>query len=155
MTDEIEVIHTRPEHVDEVASMFDAYRCWYGKESDPDGARHFISQRLALNESEIFLARQGDMPVGFTQLYPMFSSVSMDHIWILNDLFVAESARRQGIGTILLETAAEFARALGAVRLQLETKPDNKAAQAAYEALGWKQDADFLNYSLELSDPTH
>jgi len=152
MTDEIEIVHALPTHTDEIAPMFDAYRCWYGQDSDPDGARHFISQRLALNEAEIFLARLGDRPVGFTQLYPMFSSISMGRIWILNDLFIDESARRQGIGTILLETAAEFARALGAVRLLLETKPDNKAAQAAYEALGWKQDTDFLNYSLELSE---
>jgi len=152
MTEEIEVVHARPDHVDEIAPMFDAYRCWYGKPTDLDGARHFISQRLTLNEAEIFFARQGSNPIGFVQLYPMFSSVSMGRIWILNDLFIDESARRQGVGTILLETAAEFARALGAIRLQLETKPDNSAAQAAYEALGWKQDTEFLNYSLDLGD---
>lgn len=152
MTDKIQVVHARPDHVDEIAPMFDAYRCWYGKESDLDGARYFISQRLALNEAEIFFVRQGSTAVGFTQLYPMFSSVSMGRVWILNDLFIDESARRQGVGTILLETAAEFARALGAIRLQLETKPDNAAAQSAYEALGWKQVTEYLNYSLELTE---
>lgn len=151
MAEEIEIVHALPTHVDEIAPMFDAYRCWYGKESDLKGARHFISQRLSQNEAEIFIARRAGSPVGFTQLYPMFTSISMGHLWILNDLFITESARRQGVATILLETAAEFARALGAVRLLLETRLDNTAAQAAYEALGWKQDTDFMNYSLELT----
>jgi len=154
MTDEIEIVHALPAHADEVAPLFDAYRCWYGKDSDPAGARHFISQRLMLNEAEIFFARQGDQAVAFTQLYPIFTSVGMRRVWILNDLFVDESARRSGVGTMLVETVTEFAKQLGAVRLQLETWPTNTAAIAAYEALGWKRDAEFLNYSLDLTDTT-
>jgi len=152
MTDEIEIVHALPAHAGEVARLFDAYRCWYGKESDPEGARHFISQRLRLNEAEIFFARRKEKAVAFAQLYPMFTSVGMGRVWILNDLFVDESARRSGVGTMLLETVTEFAKQLGAVRLQLETWPSNTAAIAAYEALGWKRDAEFLNYSLDLTD---
>lgn len=152
MTDEIEIVHAQPKHASDVAPLFDAYRCWYGKESDPDGAFSFIRQRLAARESEIFFAQVQGQAIAFTQLYPVFSSVSMGRVWILNDLYVGESARRQGVGTILLETAAEFARALGAIRLQLETKHDNTAAQAAYEALGWQRDNDFIHYSLQVSD---
>ena len=152
MTDEIEIVHALPNHVDEVAPLFDAYRVWYGEESDPAGAHHFLSQRLTANESEIFFARRGDQPVAFTQLYPVFSSVSMGRVWILNDLYVGESARRQGVGTILLEAAAEFARTLGAIRLELETEQTNTAAQAAYEALGWQKNSKFLHYSLEVNE---
>ncbi|MEO2031102.1 MAG: GNAT family N-acetyltransferase [Planctomycetaceae bacterium] len=152
MTDEIEIVHALPDHTDDLAPLFDAYRCWYGKSSDLAGAQGFIRQRLTSNESEIFFARRQHQPVAFTQLYPTFSSVSMGRVWILNDLYVVESVRREGVGTVLLETAAEFARALGAVRLQLETKQDNVAALAAYEALGWTQDSDFLHYSLDVSE---
>ena len=152
MTDKIEIVHALPKHVDEVAPLFDAYRVWCGEDSDPDGAHHFINQRLSANESEIFFARQCDQPVAFTQLYPVFSSVSMGRVWILNDLYVGESVRRQGVGTILLEAAAEFARALGAIRLELETEHTNTDAQAAYEALGWQKNAKFLRYSLKLSE---
>lgn len=152
MTDEIEIVHAQPDHAGDVAPLFDAYRCWYGQTSDPDGAFSFIRERLRAGESEIFFARQDGRSVAFTQLYPVFSSVSMGRVWILNDLYVDSSARRQGLGTILLETAAEFAKALGAVRLQLETKHDNTAAQAAYEALGWEQNTEFLHYSLSVDD---
>ncbi len=150
MTDQFQIVHAQPTHVDDVAPLFDAYRCWYGEKSDPDGARYFISQRLTAHESEIFYACCGDQAVAFAQVYPVFSSVSMERVWILNDLYVDESVRRQGVGTLLLETASEFAQALGAIRLELETKHDNKIAQAAYEALGWKQNADFVRYSLDV-----
>ena len=152
MTTDIEIVHAQPAHADAIAPMFDSYRCWYGMQSDPEGARYFISQRLIQNESEIFFARHQEEILGFTQLYPLFSSVSMDRIWLLNDLFIAETARRTGVGTLLLQTAAEFARSLGALRLQLETKHDNLAAQAAYEALGWQRDSEFFNYTLDLTD---
>lgn len=152
MTDEIDIVHAVPDDVAQVAPLFDAYRCWYGKDSDPDGAHYFVSQRLAHNESEIFFARYKNRPVAFTQLYPVFSSVSMGPVWILNDLYVESSVRRLGLGTMLLETAAEFARNLGAIRLQLETGHDNTVAQAAYEALGWQRNTEYLNYSLQLSD---
>ena len=152
MTTDIEIVHAQPAHADAIAPVFDTYRCWYGMQSDPEGARYFISQRLIQNESEIFFARHQEEILGFTQLYPLFSSVSMDRIWLLNDLFIAETARRTGVGSLLLQTAAEFARSLGALRLQLETKHDNLAAQAAYEALGWQRDSEFFNYTLDLTD---
>ena len=34
------------------------------------------------------MAFDGDNPIGFVQLYPSFSSVSMMRSWVLNDLFV-------------------------------------------------------------------
>ena len=152
MTDEIEIVHALPGHTNEVAPLFDAYRCWYGRKSDPAGARSFIRKRLTSNESEMFFARRSGRAVAFAQLYPVFSSVSMGRVWGLNDLYVTEPVRHEGVGTILLETAAEFARALGAVRIQLKTKHDNTVAQAACEALGWKQDSKFRHYSLNVSE---
>ena len=57
-------------------------------------------------------------------------------VWVLNDLFVAPGARRQGVAQALLDAAATFARDDGAIRLELETTPDNRNAQALYEAHG-------------------
>ena len=54
----------------------------------------FIEQRVVNHESIIFLATNDGLALGFTQLYPSFSSVSMRRLWILNDLFVAPSARK-------------------------------------------------------------
>ena len=89
---------------------------------------------------------------GFVHLYPLFSSVAMEPIWLLNDLWVHESFRQQGIGSVLLETATEFARELGALRLELEADVVNTSAQAIYEAKGWKKNTKYFHYSLTIRD---
>lgn len=151
MSDEVEILPVEMTDLEDATLLFNAYRVWYGAASDPDGARNFLSQRIRNNESVIFLARHQGQPVGFTQLYPMFSSVSLGSTWVLNDLFVVESARRRGIGKLLLETAAEFGRQMGAIRLELQTGIQNDAAQNAYEAHDWVRDTEYYHYTLPLT----
>jgi ribosomal protein S18 acetylase RimI-like enzyme len=135
-----------------IVPLFDAYRQFYGKPVDPDLARRFLLERFQHGESIIFLAvkKDGTAAVGFTQLYPSFSSVSAARIFVLNDLFVSAEGRRQGVGAMLLDAAARFGRAAGAVRLTLSTEATNAAAQALYEREGWKRQTDFYSYDLTL-----
>ena len=86
--------------------------------------------------------------VGFVQLYPVFSSLSMRPQWILSDLYVAPEARKQGAGAALMNRARELARATGADGLMLETAVDNLTAQKLYEELGYKRDEEFFRYFL-------
>lgn len=138
--------------LDQVASLFDAYRQFYGQAGDVEAAYAFLRQRIELGESILFWAREPDgTALGFTQLYPSFSSVSLAHIFILNDLFVVPGARRRGVGEHLLAAAAKFARSEGAVRLALSTAVDNAAAQALYERTGWRRDEQFYHYNLPLT----
>ena len=139
--------------LDLLAPLFDAYRQFYRKPSDLGLARRFLLERFQHNQSVIFLAiRQDGSAVGFTQLFPSFSSVSAARILILNDLFVRPEARRMRAGSLLLSAAARFGRAVGAVRLTLSTEVTNVAAQALYEAEGWTRQTDFYVYNLTL-DP--
>lgn len=136
--------------VDAIAPLFDLYRVFYGKPSDPALARGFIQARLARGESVILLAFAGGAAVGFTQLYPAFSSVSAARTWILNDLLVVPAARRRGVAGALLSAAAAFARDDGALRLELETDHDNHDAQALYRAMGWEPYDGTLRFRLAL-----
>jgi GNAT superfamily N-acetyltransferase len=129
-----------------LVSLFDAYRQFYAQPSDPQAARLFLRERFNHGESVIFLAQDAELTVGFTQLYPSFSSVSLARTFILNDLFVAPSHRRRRVGAMLLRAATEHARSLGAVRVTLNTDIKNAVAQAAYEAEGWKRDQEFFVY---------
>lgn len=123
-----------------LTELFDGYRQFYEQASDLGGARDFLRARLAKQESVIFLAtNDAGKGLGFTQLYPTFSSVSMTHRWILNDLFVAESARKMGVASQLMQTAEDFAKNSGAGGLELETASDNHQAQALYEGRGWQR----------------
>jgi GNAT superfamily N-acetyltransferase len=130
--------------------LFDAYRQFYRQPSDPERARRFLLDRLEHNQSVIFLAFDGAAAIGFTQLYPSFSSTAMARIFILNDLFVAPEGRRSGAGSALLQAAADYGRRVGAVRLALSTEITNKTAQSAYERMGWKRDTVFYVYQLAL-----
>ncbi|MDN5289556.1 MAG: family N-acetyltransferase [Mucilaginibacter sp.] len=120
-----------------VTRLFDQYRVFYKQASDIVLAETYIKNRLENNESVIFVALAGDKPVGFTQLYPLLSSVKATKNWLLNDLFVDSDHRKRGIGEVLLKTAANFAKSHGATFVQLETASDNYTAQRLYEAVGF------------------
>lgn len=139
--------------LDAVVPLFDAYRQFYRQPADPERARWFLAQRFAHHESVILLAldESGDA-VGFTQLYPLFSSISATRKYLLNDLYVVPAARRTGAARQLVVAAAEFARANGAASLSLSTAVDNLAAQALYESLGWTRDEGFYEYNLALPE---
>ena len=117
--------------LDALVKLFDAYRMFYGQVSDPAGARTFLGQRFEHAQSVVLIAEERDNALGFTQLYPSFSSLSMARTFLLNDLFVAPHQRRKGVGKVLLQAAADFARHVGAVRLTLSTAVTNAPAQAA------------------------
>jgi ribosomal protein S18 acetylase RimI-like enzyme len=147
----VEVRRATVADLDLVAPLFDAYRQFYRQPSDPERARRFLVDRLERDESVILLVLDAASAIGFTQLYPSFSSGAMARILILNDLFVAPEARRQGAASALLKAAAEYGQAIGAVRLVLSTEVTNRAAQSLYEAMGWKRDTAFCVYQLVLS----
>lgn len=130
-----------PADLDALVPLFDAYRQFYDQPSDPDRSRDWLRSRLRFGESVVFVAMRGTTMVGFTQLYPMYSSVRTARTWILNDLFVDAGARRSGAGHALLEAATQFARDDGAMGISLETGQDNEAARALYRAAGWNEDA--------------
>ncbi|HXW67289.1 MAG TPA: GNAT family N-acetyltransferase [Thermoplasmata archaeon] len=132
-----------------IVPLFGAYRQFYERPSDPDRESRFLAGRLERGEAIVFLAEAGGEAIGFTLLYPSFSSISLRRIYVLNDLFVRPEQRRRGVGAALLGAAREFARADGADYLTLETARDNPA-QRLYESLGWRQDREFLHYELRL-----
>ena len=134
-------------HIEKVASLFDAYRQFYKQKSDPAGCRAFIRERMIKGESIIYLAMENGRVVGFCQMYPSFSSVSMKPIWILYDLFIVPDSRRRGAGEALLRRAQAHAAETGAEGLILETAVDNRPGQRLYEKLGWKRDTLFHRYA--------
>jgi len=137
--------------LDRLAPLFDAYRQFYLQPSEIALARQFLGERLAREESVVLVAEDRDGgAIGFAQLYPTFSSILAAPMYLVSDLFVVPAARGRGVGTLLLNAAADTARAAGAVRLELATAITNTHAQTLYEALGWKRDEEFCVYGLSL-----
>ena len=132
--------------LDSLTELFNSYRLFYQQESDIPGAKSFIKERLLNEDSVVFIAYEEGKAVGFVQLYPTFSSVSMKRSWILNDLYVNASARKKGFGEKLLQKAIEFAEETGAKGLSLETGHDNVTAQSLYEKIGFKKESNYFYY---------
>ncbi len=135
--------------IEKLSALFDEYRIFYQQPSDIPGAKKFIEERLLKKESVILVAEWENNLYGFTQLYPIFSSVSMKRSWLLNDLYVAENARGKGVATALLTAAAENGVSTQCKWLLLQTGQENFTAQALYEKNGWKRVSD-LFYQLDL-----
>ncbi|MDT8320266.1 MAG: GNAT family N-acetyltransferase [Xanthomonadales bacterium] len=147
----MEVIRANLDHLEPLSDLYDQYRQFYAKAPDREACRRFIGQRLKNGESVVFTARNNDGELlGFTQLYLSFCSVEMAELVYLYDLYVAPSARRQGVARALMEAARQFAEDRGAGALKLETAIDNRPAQALYEDLGWQRDEEFYTYHLGL-----
>lgn len=142
----IEVKEISLNELDDVAVLFNAYRVFYEKPSDVKSAKAFLKERIQQSESVIYGAYEGNKMVGFTQLYPLFSSTRMKRLWLLNDLFVQPSARGKRISIRLIDAAKELCRKTNACSLCLETGQDNVIGNQLYPRAGFELDEDYNHY---------
>lgn len=138
--------------LDALVPLFAGYLQFYQVPRSATEIHAFLLERLQRGDAQLFIARdEQGMAQGFTQLYPLQSSLSLAPAWLLSDLFVLPSARRQGVGEALMNAARAYAEASGACGLQLETAKTNLAGQALYERLGYVRDELYLTYWLSLA----
>lgn len=133
-------------HLEPLVKLFDLYRQFYRQESDLEGARKYLKERMENNESTTFIVKDGDDYVAFAQLFPMYSSVAMKRAYILNDLYVAKEARRKGIAEKLMNHCMDFCKAQNCRYMSLRTEVINEKAQQLYEKVGMAKDDVFYYY---------
>ncbi|TVX93826.1 GNAT family N-acetyltransferase [Paenibacillus agilis] len=152
MSAQFEAYQATIQDLEAIAEIFDQYRIFYGQQSDVAQAREFLFDRFEHRESIIFIVKDKSTGTiaGFTQLYPVFSSISMERSLILNDLYVRESHRRQGIAQLLLDEAKKYAQLIKAKGLELSTAIDNEQAQRLYERNGYGRDEHYYHYYLSV-----
>lgn len=150
----MQVIRALGRHLDLIVPLFDAYRVFYGQETNVEGARKYLRKLFTHNASVLFLACDYDpglQAYGFVQLFPAYSSIAMRRTYILEDIFTDPAMRRRGVAKLLVARAVEFARESGAGALFLETAYGNAPAQALYESLGWTREDQFYKYNFPLA----
>ncbi|MBA2408137.1 MAG: GNAT family N-acetyltransferase [Chitinophagales bacterium] len=137
-------------HLDELALLFNDYRIFYRKATDLEGARSFLNERMKNNDSVLFIAiDEQNRALGFTQLYPLFSSTRMRRMWLLNDLFVTPSYRGKGISKLLIERCKALAMKTNAAGLRLETEISNHIGNRLYPSAGFTLDTKLNFYFWE------
>jgi ribosomal protein S18 acetylase RimI-like enzyme len=129
----------------ELTGLFDAYRVFYGAASELEKVEAFLHSLITHGKTHFFLARESEISpaIGFVHLMPSVNTVAMRPIWLLEDLYVAPSARREGAATALMVHAEKFARETGAERLTLATAHDNKKAQSLYKRMNYTKEDHF------------
>lgn len=122
----------------QLIGLFDQYRVFYHKESDIPAAESFLKDRIENSDSEIFVAENDGVLVGFVQLYPLFSSTRMKRYWLLNDLYVNENYRGKGFSKELIEEAKEVCKSSDACGILLETGKSNDIGNKLYPSCGFE-----------------
>lgn len=98
---------------------------------------------------KLFFAVVGDEPCGMLSLAIVPTTEGAGCFGYLDDVFVLEQYRGQGIGAKLMREALNHARKSGCVRVELGTRRDNVRARHLYERLGFEE-ADGVRYWLML-----
>ena len=139
------------DNIEILTDLFEGYRNFYKKDADREGAKTFLQERIEKNESVIYLAyAENGEAVGFTQLYPLFSSTRMKKLWLLNDLYVAPEHRGKGFSKALLERAKAFAKETDACEVMLETAKTNDIGNQLYPSQGFELGTDFNWYHYDV-----
>ena len=129
----MQIVQAGIQDLENLTSLFEDYRVFYRQPTNWKGSRKFLADRMDGNQSTIYLALDDqDKGIGFTQLYPMFSSTRIGRLWLLNDLFVNPAHRGRGISILLIERAKELARETKALGIILETEKTNKIGNQLY-----------------------
>ena len=115
--------------------------------SNPPPGRDQLEQLVGSEASDLFIARVDGRIVG-TLTLATFRIPTGVRAWI-EDVVVDESARGHGVGEALNRAALDRARSLGAITVELPSRPSREAANRLYQRLGFvARDTNVYRYTL-------
>ena len=103
--------------------------------SNPPPSHSQLEALVASEASSLFIARVEGVIVGSLTL-ATFRIPTGVRAWI-EDVVVDESARGHGVGEALNRAALDHARSLGAITVELTSRPSREAANRLYQRLGF------------------
>lgn len=139
--------------LEQLTNLFDQYVVFYKKPSNFEKHNNFLKERIENNEATIFVACDDENPskvIGFALIYITFSSLALNKILILNDLFVDGSVRKNGIGKQLIQETIALAKEIGSQTIRLRTAKSNNAAQKLYHKMGFVREDYLYSYDLTI-----
>lgn len=144
----MKIFQCSEKYIGQLTDVFDEYRIFCGFEPSPNETSHFLMQLVRNEESVIFIAldAENDEIMGFVNLYPCYSSLALQRLWILNDLGVSSKYRGKSVSKALIQKVQEFAKETNAVRIELKTGASNSTAQNLYKSMDFTVDTDNVYY---------
>ena len=137
--------------LDQLTNLFDQYVVFYKNPSNIEKHKAYLKDRIENNEATVFLAFDENNPekaIGFTLIYISFSSLALNKILILNDLYVDPNVRKNGVGEKLISQTVALAKELGSNLIRLRTSKSNTVAQGLYNKIGFVREDYLYSYDL-------
>lgn len=155
MTTPAVITIVRDEDLDDLLPLMRGY-CDFYEVAPSDAALLALSRALIVDpqrDGVQLVARDGSgRAVGFATIYWTWQTLRAARAAVMNDLFVAESARGTGVAEALIAACAGAARTHGAPHLLWQTAKDNHRAQAVYDRVGGRK-SEWLDYDLPTDPP--
>lgn len=120
---------------------FDPLRFMAPGDRADEGYAWFLGSQLAEPDVVVFVAELRGSVVGYVYagLEPQSWKELREACGFIHDVVVDERGRRQGVGSVLVESAVSWLRARGAPRVMLWTAEQNQAAQRLFAASGFRR----------------
>jgi GNAT superfamily N-acetyltransferase len=99
-----------------------------------------IQKIIATRQQGIkFSAQENGQEVGRTYLYILYNDLHAEPFGFLEDLFVEEQYRSQGIGRVLIESALAVAKEQKCYKVICTSRHGREELHAWYKKLGFKE----------------
>jgi len=142
------IVKSTENHLEQLAELFEEYRLFCGCEQNLTETKSFLKKLIRNEESILFIAvdAQTERLMGFVNLYPCYSSLALQRLWILNDLGVSSHYRGKGVSKALIQKVQEFAKETNAIRIELKTGINNTTARSLYKSMDFTVDLENIYY---------
>jgi len=130
-----------PAHQTAIVDLLDMYcrdEFGDGKPLAAEARANLIPGLIEHGGARVFLAYDGDEPLGVAICLVGFSSFRGKPLVNIHDIAVSPAARGQGIGRRLLAAVEADARSLGCCKVTLEVRSDNVRAMGLYRSVGFR-----------------
>ena len=122
---------------DSVVRLLDEYAAdpmGRGRPLDAEVKEHLVDDLGKCPSAVVYLAERQAIGVGIAVCFIQYSTFGGSRLLNIHDFFVTATARRRGIGRLMLQAITRDARAKGIQKVTLEVRVDNAAAQSLYRA---------------------
>jgi GNAT superfamily N-acetyltransferase len=124
-------------------ALWNGYNAFYGRKGPtalPDTVTNMTWSRFfdGYEPMQALVAEQSGQLLGLAHFLFHRSTISIESICYLQDLFTVEAARGTGVGRALIEEVYRYAKRAGCSRVYWHTHETNATAMRLYDKVGEK-----------------
>jgi len=153
MLEQIEIRPVLPEDFTEWKVLWQGYNSFYGREGETALPTEIVEMTWSrffdsYEPMHAMVAINSNKMVGLVHYLFHRSTINIEPVCYIQDLFTTESSRGQGVGHELISKVSEHAKSVGTKRVYWQTHETNTVAIRLYERVVEK--SGFIVYSKTL-----